>query len=45
MSPQHAKVFSQVLRDQVSKFEEMFGVINLPSTPQAQPETTAKKPS
>lgn len=45
MSPQHAKVFSQVLRDQINKFEEAFGTINIPTNPQAQPDAQAKKPS
>ena len=43
MSPQHAKVFCQVLTDQISKYEQAFGNIQIP----AQPDVPAKskKPS
>ena len=39
------QVFSQVLRDQINKFEEAFGTINIPTNPQAQPDASSKKPS
>lgn len=42
MSPQHAKVFSQVLAENVAKWEQMFGPI---MTPAQTPEAAAKKPS
>ena len=43
MSPQHAKVFSQVLARQISKYEETFGTISIP-IPATEPEGK-KKPS
>jgi|SRR5580700_10037123 hypothetical protein len=44
MSPQHAKVFCQVLTDQIGKYETAFGVIQVP-TPPTQPEVKPTKPS
>jgi len=42
MSPQHAKVFAQVLAENVAKYEQTFGPI---VTPSQAAETAAKKPS
>jgi hypothetical protein len=48
MSPQHAKIFSQVLSDQVSKYEQTFGPIPVPVQPpmtETQPLPKSKRPS
>jgi len=44
MSPQHAKVFAQVLNDQIGRYETTFGTIQIPSPPQ-QSDTKTGKPS
>jgi len=44
MSPQHAKIFSQVLATQISKYEETFGPISIPNQPIVE-KTEGKKPS
>jgi hypothetical protein len=46
MSPQHAKVFAQVLAEQVAKYEQTFGTIQIPtqSVP-SEPQPRSKRPS
>lgn len=36
MSPQHAKVFSQLLADNIAKWEQTFGPIVVPKPPEAE---------
>jgi len=45
MSPQHAKVFSKVLSDNIAMYEEKFGTIMLPTPPDQRTQTENKKPS